>query len=189
MLSTSRSWPHLGGPLPPPPRVGHVHIPPLLHLDLKMFTWNARALFFSHLASRARAVQRVSIFGNMCQQHHVIAIQETHGNPADVHALYSKVGTHTHYLSTIPGRAVGGISLSVNLDFLAQFEAHFVRERIPGRVLQLDADGPLGAVAFIAVHFDPNLSIAECRHQATIVRQAVQQGVHRIHPGGLQRPS
>ena len=90
--------------------------------------------------------------------HDIVTIQETHGSDADISTLHREVPLHIHYLSTIPDRHAGGISISISRKFATSlFSTITVRELIVGRLMKLHAIGINGDLVVLAVHLTPGL--------------------------------
>ena len=90
----------------------------------------------SPLGAWTCALQRMLEFKRLCGMHHIVAVQETHGNSSDEMTLSREVPTHIHYLSTIAGRAAGGIASAIDKKLLANFfEYNRFMEIVPGRAL------------------------------------------------------
>ena len=153
---------------------------PMLDYDIKMATWNSKALLSSHFASKKLAATRMQMYSKLCKSHDIITIQETHGNMDDEPALIKAAPDHVHFLSVIPGRAAGGLALAVSKKFLEAFACYVVRELIPGRAQHLLAQGEHGSVEVVAVHLDPGQSMEDLKVVLKMIKGVMQQNMATI---------
>ena len=118
------------------PRPHNVHYAygelPNLGIDMKMSTWNCHALFHTHSSTQKKAAHKLSMLSKLLDKHHIIALQEVHGNESDLHNLMGIYSKHLWYYSFMPNRAAGGILIAIAKSFAFQFEAIWWRPR--GRV-------------------------------------------------------
>ena len=115
----------------------------------------------------------MEMFRKLCGSHHIVSLQEVHGNEFDLHYLDTIAPTHLRHHSSIAGRSAGGITISVDKLFLEKFSFYEFVEVEPGRVLRFQANGRGGNIQVIALHLDPALRIPALRELLRAIKSSI----------------
>ena len=100
----------------PSPLAGGCDVPGglLADVELRLVSWNAKALFSSHHASKATATKRLQQLKRLCASCPIVSLQEVHGNPRDSATLDKELASHLRFLCTMEDRIAGGVLICIS---------------------------------------------------------------------------
>ena len=96
--------------------------------------------------------------------HHVLLLQETHGESGDSATFARELVEFITCFSPGATSGVGGVTIAIRKSILKQFD--YINEVVItiGRAMAVHLSGPRGSISFISVHINPAMNyLAKCR--------------------------
>jgi exonuclease III len=113
----------------------------------------------SFLSPRRIAITKMNRFLKLLS-HDVVCAQEAHGSLADLTTLDAEGPSHTHWGSFHAKASAGGVTISIQNEFLDQFNEITVHDLSAGRCLGLALTGPKSSMLIVCLHLNPAATVA-----------------------------
>jgi endonuclease/exonuclease/phosphatase family metal-dependent hydrolase len=130
-------------------------------LPLSLATWNVPGFFGSVQSSHQRVRWKQRTAAQLLTAHQVVALQEVHGNEADLGVLAGRHGTH-HFFGTFcesvgayDNSRAGGVILAIDKRLCSRVGDVCVEVLEEGRVIAACLGEGESSVLIVAVHIDP----------------------------------
>ena len=121
-------------------------------------TWNAAGLFGSVHAQPFQSIAKFRRVQGLIRRASVVGVQESHGGPGDLSTLDRECPSHMHWGSFGSKPAIGGVLVSISMEFAENFNSFQEIVLSVGRCLVIRCVGPGAALQIINLHLEPSLS-------------------------------
>ena len=145
---------------------------------LRILSWNVCALFYYEFGHRAKAASKMQELKGLARSHHVLLLQEVHGNQGDLATFQREFSDFRVFFSPGPTNGTGGVAILIRDLLFEQVDHHVEVVVAAGRCLSVRLHGPRGLLTFMSVHIDPNLTI---EHKKGFIQRCAGE----LNNGGL----